>query len=132
MSDCSTHAYDVPLKPCPFCGGEATMKHVTELWEPKDSYWAACKCCHMSGRHYRTEAEAIAAWNSRAEMDYEDALILLDELGVSERTCRWEYPQGVNGWIGYTVCSSCGEKYDECVTDTAHYCPNCGAKVVGE
>lgn len=44
-------------------------------------------------------------------------------------TCRWEYPQGVNGWVGYTVCSGCGEKFDECVTDTAHYCPNCGRKV---
>lgn len=51
-------------------------------------------------------------------------------LGGAERTCRWEYPQGVNGWVGYTVCSSCGEKYDETVTDMAHYCPNCGAKVV--
>lgn len=51
--------------------------------------------------------------------------------GWQERTCRWEYPKGVNGWVGYTVCSSCGEKYDETVTDTAHYCPNCGARVIG-
>lgn len=46
------------------------------------------------------------------------------------RTCRWEYPQGVNGWVGYMVCSCCGAKYDETVTDEANYCPNCGAKVV--
>lgn len=47
-------------------------------------------------------------------------------------TCRWEYPQGVNGWLGYAVCSACGERFDECVTDVAHYCPNCGRKVVDE
>lgn len=51
---------------------------------------------------------------------------------VKERTCHWEYPQSVNGWVGYMVCSSCGEKYDETVTDLANYCPNCGCKVVGE
>lgn len=101
------------LLPCPFCGGETRMAHTTQLWEPRKSYWAKCSSCHMSGRHYQTEAEAIAAWNTRAE-----------------RTCRWEYPQGVNGWVGYMVCSSCGEKYDETVTDTARYCPNCGARIV--
>ena len=54
------------LLPCPFCGGEAKMCHVTQLWEPKDNYWAKCSNCHMSGKHYKTEAEAIAAWNTRA------------------------------------------------------------------
>ena len=54
------------LKTCPFCGGKAVMKHVRQIWEPRESYWAACQSCHMSGKHYRTEAEAIEAWNTRA------------------------------------------------------------------
>lgn len=59
---------------------------------------------------------------------------IADELNATldTGTCRWEYPQGTNGWLGYMVCSGCGEKFDECVTDTAHYCPNCGRKVVEE
>lgn len=146
MSDCSTHAFDVPLRECPFCGGEAELVE-SDYGMFHTGYAVYCRSCctkvGVTGRLgetyewtpiYDTEAEAIAAWNIRHQcgLTDEDYSILLDELGVSERTCRWEYPQGVNGWIGYTVCSSCGEKYDECVTDTAHYCPNCGAKVVNK
>ena len=54
------------LLPCPFCGGEAKMCHVTQIWEPKDSYWVKCGDCHTSGKHHRTETEAITAWNTRA------------------------------------------------------------------
>ena len=64
------------LLPCPFCGGEAKMCHVTQLWEPKDSYWAKCVDCHTSGKHHKTEAEAIAAWNTRSDYHgYEQAAI---------------------------------------------------------
>lgn len=57
---------------------------------------------------------------------------IADELNATlgAGTCRWEYPQGANGWVGYMVCSGCGEKFDECVTDIAHYCPNCGRRCV--
>lgn len=61
------------------------------------------------------------------ESDITPGQAIAATLGVE--TCHWEYPQGVNGWLGYAVCSSCGERFDECVTDIAHYCPNCGAKV---
>ena len=54
------------LLPCPFCGGEAEICHVTQLWEPRDSYWAKCKNCRINGAHHTTEAEAIEAWNTRA------------------------------------------------------------------
>lgn len=100
---------------------------------------------------YLTEAEAIRAWNTRFnDSENEEAsdnaplrTCHADEVthrnckysinrGWRERTCEWEYPQGVNGWIGYMVCSNCGERYDETVTDGANYCQNCGAKVVGE
>ena len=106
------------LKPCPFCGGEARIyMNDSDL----DNILYYCMCTNDRGcnvlpitlDHYN-EAEAAAAWNTRYV-----------------ETCQWEYPQGVNGWVGYAVCSSCGERFDECVTDTAHYCPCCGRKVEG-
>ena len=53
------------LLSCPFCGGEAETCHVTQLWEPRDTYWVKCKNCHISGIHHTTEAEAVEAWNTR-------------------------------------------------------------------
>lgn len=59
----------ITLLPCPFCGGEAEMCHVTQLWEPRDSFWARCKNtrCGIIGTCHVTEHKAIAAWNTRAD-----------------------------------------------------------------
>lgn len=52
------------LKPCPFCGGKA------ELWRAhaERTAWIACmsKCSVLVSKEYKTDAEAIAAWNRRA------------------------------------------------------------------
>lgn len=77
--------------------------------------------------------------NSYAEeMSYEDTLILLDELGLSEQTCRIDpIVKQVNGaeWTGFK-CDTC--LYWE-VSPFAglasaigrfNYCPNCGARVI--
>lgn len=69
------------LKRCPFCGGEAAMEHVSQLWEPKDSYWVVCQHCRMSGKHYDTEQEAIDAWNTRhVDGSMSDGYHTFDEL----------------------------------------------------
>ena len=108
------------LLPCPFCGGEAEMCHVTQLWEPRDAYWVKCKNCRISGTHHTTEAEAIAAWNSRAE-----------------RTCKWELEHSGTLYDKWR-CSKCGYLFveprcDQGYTDLEpNYCPSCGCKVVGE
>lgn len=53
------------LKPCPFCGGKA------ELWMAHGdrTAWIACmsKCSVLVSKEYKTDAEAIAAWNTRAD-----------------------------------------------------------------
>ena len=64
--------------------------------------------CGAHSGYYETKWEAAAAWNRRAE-----------------RTCRV-----VHNEDGYPSCSECGAHY-LCMLD-ASYCPDCGAKVVGE
>jgi Lar family restriction alleviation protein len=48
------------LKPCPFCGGEACV--YSDGW----GVWfgVSCKCGHHTDE-FRTEQEAIEAWNKR-------------------------------------------------------------------
>ena len=98
------------LLKCPFCGGEASKRLFY-----KGKYRVHCNVCDAhSGDVCDTEAEAIAAWNSRAE-----------------RTCKQEE----RGWgtegDHARVWLTCGH---DCmvptVQDLPNYCPNCGAKVV--
>lgn len=53
----------LPL-PCPFCG----VEEVTMMHDARVLFWV--ECFHCNGRtneHMPTEAEAVAAWNRRAE-----------------------------------------------------------------
>lgn len=116
------------LKPCPFCGGEAQV--VRKPYEPKVCVGCgddACLGFSGLGWLYETEEQAAAAWNRRAE-----------------RTCRPEVcDDGAGAWGVY--CSECGYRFAgpygkrEVPEHMAarrdimpRYCPNCGAKVVGE
>lgn len=60
------------LKPCPFCGGEASLRIDT-------AHSTACLigCCTIGcfghEQWEETEAEAIAAWNRRAALAEHDA-----------------------------------------------------------
>lgn len=133
------------LKPCPFCGGEMKTAVITfeeEFYEPPFESWylkhidldaAADKRCPIptTDTFYETEAEAIAAWNTRHHFGLtdEDYNILLDEMGVSERTCKRitlglerEREVATVSWI----CSACGKH----INKDHDYCHNCGAKVV--
>lgn len=93
------------LKPCPFCGGEA------EKMTSSDGFTSiGCLNCNplfgiMVQRS--TEAEAIEAWNTRAE-----------------RTCSIEERDE----LPYPVCSVCGAVQSD--DYTVYYCWSCGAKVI--
>jgi Lar family restriction alleviation protein len=105
------------LLPCPFCGGEAKMHY-----DANGSKWVACENreCEIQPYLYRTkrtEAEAITAWNSRAERTCH-----INELDALTQTLSM-----VNG-CSWGECSECG-----CLTPTdSVFCVECGAKVVGE
>lgn len=136
------------LLPCPFCGGEAKRAI------SNDGAWSViCPNCNTGifrPRYetnewdaYKTEAEAIAAWNSRADYHgYEQAAIEAWESikkwnTRAERTCkplgtiRYDYEGGYAG-TEYETELSCGHKWRDGYGDYPDYCPSCGAKVVGE
>ena len=112
------------LKPCPFCGGEAYIVEGNyDSWE--DGYAIRCSNCALtfgaSGRIgetyewmcvYKTEAEAIEAWNARHERTCTVTRLNVDRDGT------------------HTTDYSCGCWNNEGWNH--NYCPNCGAKVVGD
>jgi Lar family restriction alleviation protein len=51
---------DAPLLPCPWCGDAAKVfRHGVHKYD----YTIVCGACQFNTKHWRTEAEAIAAWN---------------------------------------------------------------------
>lgn len=128
------------LLPCPFCGGEA---HVYMTLAQR--YCAICNkpfCANVGP--FETEAEAVAAWNIRADTEYGAVPATEGNMTahgwVRERTCRivktWSDSDYVDDW-NYR-CSECrgfipvNERDPETgdVISAANYCPNCGCKVV--
>lgn len=53
---------EIKLKPCPFCGGNAT----TVESDPTGEFFICCESCKAFVGVYATENEAVAAWNRRA------------------------------------------------------------------
>lgn len=60
------------LKPCPFCGGEATFG--TNSGSGYE-YIRCCRCKARTYSGYKTQQEAIQAWNSRAVPRYEAKVV---------------------------------------------------------
>ena len=115
---------ETTLLPCPFCGGKAEI--VTSDLYGIEKYAVGCSSCPViiaeygEYKFYATEAEAIAAWNTRAE-----------------RTCDIEcfddgVDEGLDGeWFSYSSPMwylSCGHTAQG--TEKPNFCPNCGRKVV--
>ncbi len=111
------------LRSCPFCGGEAKLKHDHRWPYGCDRAIDACivVCTNMDcniydadGVYYRTEAEAVKAWNTRTERTCHETTIDKFFRGCDSCGYMWEVFYG----IGKRECPN--------------YCPNCGAKVVKE
>ena len=105
------------LEPCPFCGGEA------ETWDGAGPWHVVCTECGTIGSPCLSEAEAIEAWNTRAERTCHNVHEYRDSNGVLHCDAR------------IFKCSECGFKANDFYGDDEQsfprYCPNCGARVVG-
>jgi hypothetical protein len=108
------------LKPCPFCGGDATegLVFVTEV-PNGDMGWVGCVPCGVFVNYKHGESGRRAAmrrWNSYAEYTCRmNHVLLYDEMGI----------EGIE-------CDECGwsdiHPWDDPLPDR---CPGCDAKVVG-
>ena len=102
------------LKPCPFCGGDA------EITKWHEGYFVECKKQRCGGTigAYKTEEEAIEAWNTRAErtckaeQDYDTMDDGIPDCRIWKCSCGESFPF----WRGLNPC----------------FCPNCGAKVIAD
>lgn len=78
---------------CPFCGGEAETLTV-ESMHGGYLFGIMCNDCRSRGDVYDTEAEAIAAWNSRAAMEFDNWFYLPKPkepiVEVTETTHAWD------------------------------------------
>lgn len=102
------------IKPCPFCGGSAKVGH-EKYYQPRVSRRIICTVCFSSSGWYRTEEEAIEAWNRRSNNapTFEAEPIRYGEwLPVDDKNDAFD-------------CSEC----DVMVMKKHNYCPNYGAKM---
>ena len=108
------------LKPCPFCGGKAHTFH-NYLWHVRCDGTGGNYYCVMGFGAFVTEAEAIAAWNRRAET-------------VELRTCKLipdnhhRVDKVTTSWG--CVCSACGGFHKYTHGKGWAFCPSCGREVV--
>lgn len=93
------------LKPCPFCGSEASIVEVAERPEAfAEEAFIQCEECGFSIHHKWLSVETlIKYWNKRAESTCE----------IVKDTFDWK-------------CSKCGNV----ITEQVNYCSNCGARVI--
>ena len=113
------------LKPCMKCGSDnvttITMVYFVEGFE---RYYATCYDCGCTvglmdegdgraGAYFDTEAEAIAAWNTR-----------------TERTCEVISSYYYDNYDQYEFEFSCGHSVNMYDKEPPAFCPSCGRKVV--
>ena len=127
------------IKPCPFCGGEDVSVDAG-YWDAHGArYEIGCEnpqCeVHPCSDLFPTEAEAIEAWNNRAEtVTVTTGITTVTDAPqityVPERTCydRNASAREHGAYLFMWRCSNCDESYDT-EMGKLNFCPNCGARV---
>lgn len=108
---------EIKLKPCPFCGSEMTVCGSSRLKRFTISHRGDRKChfyaFEIDWQTVDSIAEAIEAWNKRAEPENVVHAHNESETGFLCSACKF----GDFGQFNH------GGKY------RPNYCPNCGAKM---
>lgn len=116
------------LKPCPFCGSEASIVEVTERPEGfVEEAFIQCEGCGFSFHHKWLSVETlIRYWNTRADHTCKPNKQGRCECGA---LIRWE-----ENCEPYKTCDglTAFRSIHPPVTRYHNYCPKCGAKVVQE
>ena len=113
----------VELKPCPLCGGVATVHEYNYI--TAHNFTVYCEDCWLATQAYETEAEAVKAWNTRTERTCRNinryGTFTCSECGIRLRATQvWDY-------FSYLEIGKDGEWQG---AEGVKFCPNCGAKVV--
>ena len=87
------------LKPCPFCGGEASLFTTDEIgYLGSDRFTTKCNGCFCGTGHYAGPERAIEAWNRRPAPENK-AL-----------TCTGCFYEGLDAGA---MCVYCGRHYED-------------------
>lgn len=91
------------LKPCPFCGGEAT------IWSyGNDVHEVTCNACDAASGTHEGKLVAVSAWNNRAATVDQEALELAKDV---QRLAR-EMALHVLDLLGYAKKAACENDAD--------------------
>lgn len=105
------------LKPCPFCGGEAIILKADQYHQFPNTHYISCRDCTAGIGPLDTEAEAIEAWNRRADDHFRGATKMIEQ--TAKVVCN-ETTMGLS-----FCCGNCGKP----VHSEGKYCHHCGAKL---
>lgn len=85
---------EIKLKPCPFCGGEAYVVGIDD--NEAHFLWAACRNC--GGMTFKTEKEAIEAWNRRSEGKTQAQYQIVLPIEIANK----KELDHIRSWLAYT------------------------------
>ena len=123
------------LEPCPFCGCESFVRIDVSLAHTQSRYRVGCdkySQCHGwygHSRYYATEAEAIAAWNTRSATTI-GKLTANDVLNaVYKHGSRWQaIADELNALLGSGTCENVAREWEKFAhAGTSFCCSECGA-----
>lgn len=79
------------LKPCPFCGGEASL-YFNPDQAPDGEWRVSCYACDVALTQWDTPNGAITAWNTRARPEPSEAVVEAVARAICKPVYRTMHP----------------------------------------
>jgi Lar family restriction alleviation protein len=67
------------LEPCPFCGNEDLLIETENPSIGRVHYFVSCSCGIMHDKCFKSQAEAITAWNTRTDTERDELRAAIEE-----------------------------------------------------